>query len=89
MATRRCSQGRSRPSGQLSLPGEAPTPEELAWAVTVVTSRAYGAEEDGVRLSLMLPMVDMANHMGAADVTHTVKGLEADGESFVVLAKET
>ena len=72
---------------ELSFPGQPPTPEDVAWAVTVVTSRAYGAEDPsrgGTRLSLLLPMVDMANHVHPPP---TVKGLEEDGQSFVVLAK--
>lgn len=70
---------------EAALPGEPPTASELSWAVAAVTSRAYGAEEGGVRLSLLIPMVDMANH---AHVPRTVKGLEEEGEAFVVLAAE-
>ena len=51
--------------------------------MAAVTSRAYGAEEGGRRLSLLIPMVDMANHVHPA---HTAKGLGEGGDAFVVVA---
>ena len=50
---------------ELNLPGSPPNEEELAWAVTAVTSRAYTVEEggseggstDGSTVSGMIPMV--------------------------------
>ena len=64
------------------LPGVPPTADELAWAVTVVTSRAYGVEApDGGMLSLLIPMVDMCNHNHPP---HTAKGLEKEGDLFVI-----
>jgi FKBP-type peptidyl-prolyl cis-trans isomerase len=68
---------------ELGLPGEPPTTEELSWAVTVVTSRAYGVGSG----SGLVPVVDMANHDGRYP-QHTAKGLEEDGKTFVVLATE-
>jgi len=68
---------------ELGLPGEPPSAEELSWAVTVVTSRAYGVGSG----SGLVPVVDMANHDGRYP-QHTAKGLEEDGKTFVVLATE-
>lgn len=75
---------------ELGLPGAAPTADELSWAVTAVTSRAYGVgtpSAGGAPDSGLIPVVDMANHDGRYP-QHTAKGLEEDGESFVVLATE-
>ena len=51
---------RSRQVERLGLPGASPTADELAWAVAAVTSRAYGADEGGRSISMLIPMVDMA-----------------------------
>mmetsp|Transcript_12402 Transcript_12402/g.35714 ORF Transcript_12402/g.35714 Transcript_12402/m.35714 type:complete len:341 (+) Transcript_12402:3-1025(+) len=68
----------------LELGGPPPSLDDIRWAVAAVTSRAYGAQnEEGARLSLLIPMVDMANH---AHPPNTAKGLE--GSDFVVLAAE-
>lgn len=68
----------------LALPGDPPTAAELRWAVAAVTSRAYGAQlPDDAPASLLIPMVDMANHRHPPN---TGKGLE--GDDFVVLAAE-
>jgi len=74
----------------LGLAGSAPTADEVAWAVTVVTSRAYTIQEDaadvdGPVMSGLIPMVDMANHDGKLPPL-TAKGIEPDGKNFVVLA---
>lgn len=78
---------------RLGLAGPPPEAEEIAWAVTAVTSRAYtlqapGAEppDDAPPVSGLIPMVDMANHNGELQ-PHTAKGLDdATGASFVVIA---
>ena len=70
---------------ELGLPGASPTADELAWAVAAVTSRAYGADEGGRSISMLIPMVDMANH---ASPPNTAKGLDDDGDAFVVVAAE-
>jgi len=70
---------------ELGLPGASPTADELAWAVAAVTSRAYGADEGGRSISMLIPMVDMANH---AHPPNTAKGLDDDGDAFVVVAAE-
>ena len=50
-----------------------------------MTSRAYGADEGGRSISMLIPMVDMANH---AHPPNTAKGLDDDGDAFVVVAAE-
>ena len=58
---------------QLELPGVAPSAEELSWATTVVTSRAYGVgspSEGGPPESGLIPMVDMANHVSTCTAIH-------------------
>ena len=72
---------------RLQLVGRAPTESEMRWAVAAVTSRAYGAkEQNGASTSMLIPMVDMANH---AHPSNTVKGLDDDGSVFVVLAAKS
>jgi FKBP-type peptidyl-prolyl cis-trans isomerase len=74
----------------LELSGAAPSADELSWAVTAVTSRAYGVGSPAPGAppeSGLVPVVDMANHDGRYP-QHTAKGLEEDGNSFVVLATE-
>ena len=76
---------------ELDLRGAAPTSSELAWAVTVVTSRSltiqYPGEagRDTVTVSGLVPMVDMLNHDGKLP-PDTAKGLSKDGSRFVVIA---
>lgn len=68
--------------GANSLPGESPSPDELSWAVTAVTSRAYGVGSPAAGAppeSGLIPVVDMANHDGRYP-QHTAKGLEEDGK---------
>jgi len=75
---------------ELNLPGAAPSADELSWTVSAVTSRAYGVGRPvsgSPPNSGLVPVVDMANHDGRYP-QHTAKGLEEDGESFVVLATE-
>lgn len=72
----------------LGLPGEPPTQAELDWATTAVTSRAFSADTANGLISCLPPMADMMNHGGTRDATHTLKYLEPDGGSYVVLAKE-
>ena len=65
-----------------SLPGDPPSPDELSWAVTAVTSRAYGVGSPVAGAppeSGLIPVVDMANHDGRYP-QHTAKGLEDDGK---------
>mmetsp|Transcript_67007 Transcript_67007/g.111338 ORF Transcript_67007/g.111338 Transcript_67007/m.111338 type:complete len:516 (+) Transcript_67007:44-1591(+) len=70
----------------LGLDGAAPSKAQLRWAVAAVTSRAYGAvDSDGSQASLLIPMVDMANHQHPPN---TAKGLEEDGQHFVVIATQ-
>ena len=62
---------------QLELPGAAPSAEELSWAVTVVTSRAYGVgapSAGGPPESGLIPVVDMANHVRACTAAQSSRG---------------
>lgn len=69
---------------RLGLAGPPPAEAELRWAVAAVTSRAYGARDaDSAPVSMLIPLVDMANH---AHPPNTAKGLDEDGEAFIVLA---
>lgn len=72
---------------ELQLPGKAPGVGDVSWAVAAVTSRAYGAtpSEEVALQSMMIPMVDMANHVHPP---HTVKGLSDDGKEFIIVARE-
>ena len=75
---------------RLALPGAAPSAEELAWAVTAVTSRTFGVGAPATGGAApasagLVPVVDMFNTDGRPS-PHTAKRLDKSGKSFTVYA---
>lgn len=66
--------------GQL---GEAPSVEQLGWAVSIASSRAYrvrGAPgADGADAARLLPVVDLANYAPAADANCALANAPSEG----------